>query len=48
MGINVARIKSNSATKTILMNKVIYHLYDIYIASPLLKKRFGYKLFAIN
>jgi hypothetical protein len=30
------------------MNKVIYHLYDIYIASPLLKKRFGYKLFAIN
>ena len=34
-----------SATKTILMNKVIYHLYDIYIASPLLKKRFGYKLF---
>jgi hypothetical protein len=37
-----------SATKTILMNKVISHLYDIYIASPLLKKRFGYKLFAIN
>jgi hypothetical protein len=37
-----------SVTKTILMNKVISHLYDIYIASPLLKKRFGYKLFAIN
>ena len=36
------------ATKTIIMNKVISHLYDIYIASPLLKKRFGYKLFAIN
>ena len=30
------------------MNKVISHLYYIYITSPLLKKRFGYKLFAIN
>jgi hypothetical protein len=30
------------------MNKVISHLYYIYIASPLLKKRFGYKLVAIN
>ena len=37
-----------SKTKTILMNKVISHLYYIYITSPLLKKRFGYKLFAIN
>jgi hypothetical protein len=34
--------------KTILMNKVISHLYYIYITSPLLKKRLGYKLFAIN
>ena len=30
------------------MNKVISHLYYIYITSPLLKKRFGYKLFAIH
>jgi hypothetical protein len=37
-----------STAKTILMNKVISHLYYIYIASPLLKKRFGYKLVAIN
>jgi hypothetical protein len=37
-----------STTKTILMNKVISHLYHIYITSPLLKKRFGYKLFGIN
>ena len=37
-----------STTKTILMNKVIYHLYYIYITSPLLKKRFGYQLFAIH
>ena len=37
-----------STTKTILMNKVISHLYYIYIPSPLLKKRFGYKLVAIN
>jgi hypothetical protein len=37
-----------STTKSILMNKVISHLYYIYIASPLLKKRFGYKLVAIN
>ena len=35
-------------TKTILMNKVISHIYYLYIASPLVKKRFGYKLFAIN
>jgi hypothetical protein len=34
--------------KNILMNKVISHLYYIYITSPLLKKRFGCKLFAIN
>ena len=37
-----------STTKTILINKVISHLCYIYITSPLLKKRFGYKLFAIN
>jgi hypothetical protein len=37
-----------STTKTILVKKVIYHLYYIYITSPLLMKRFGYKLFAIN
>jgi hypothetical protein len=30
------------------MNKVFSHIYYIYITSPLLKKRFGYKLFAIN
>ena len=37
-----------STTKTILMNKVIYHLHYIYITSSLLKKNFGYKLFTIN
>ena len=37
-----------STTKHILMNKVISHIYYIYITSPLLKKRFGYKLYAIN
>ena len=30
-----------STTKTILMNKVISHLYYIYITSPLLKKSFA-------
>jgi hypothetical protein len=30
------------------MNKVIYHLHYICIASSLLKNKFGYKLFAIN
>jgi hypothetical protein len=28
------------------MNKVISHIYDIYIASNLFKKRFEYKSFA--
>jgi hypothetical protein len=37
-----------STTKHILMNKVISHFYYIYITSPLLKKRFGYKHIAIN
>ena len=37
-----------STTTTIMMNKVVSHLYYIYITSPLLKKRFGYKRFAIN
>jgi hypothetical protein len=37
-----------STTKNILINKVISPLYHIYITSPLLKNRFGYKLFAIN
>jgi hypothetical protein len=32
----------------IIMIKVISHIYYIYITSPLLKKRFGYKVFAIN
>ena len=36
------------ATRTILMNKVISHIHYIYIASPLLKKNLGYKLFTIN
>ena len=35
-------------TITIIMNKVISHILYIYIASPLLKKKLGYKLFAIN
>ena len=34
--------------KNIIMNKVISHIYYIYITSPLLKKRFGYKHIAIN
>jgi hypothetical protein len=34
-----------STTKSILMNKVIYHLHYIYIASSLLKKKIEYKLF---
>jgi hypothetical protein len=37
-----------STTKTIIMNKATSHLYCIYITSPLLKKRFGCKLFAIH
>ena len=37
-----------STTETIIMNKATSHLYCIYIASPLLKKRFGCKLFAIH
>jgi hypothetical protein len=37
-----------STTQTIIMNKATSHLYCIYITSPLLRKRFGYKLFAIN
>ena len=37
-----------STTQNILMNKVISHIYNIYITSPLLRKGFGYKLFAIN
>jgi hypothetical protein len=36
------------ATRNILMNKVISHIHYIYIASPLLKKKLGYKLFTIN
>jgi hypothetical protein len=37
-----------STTQTIIMNKATTHLYCIYITSPLLKKRFGCKLFAIH
>ena len=37
-----------STTTNIIMNKVISHIYYIYITSPLLKKRYGYKLFAMN
>ena len=37
-----------STTETIIMNKATSHLYCIYITSPLLKKRFGCKLFAIH
>ena len=37
-----------STTKSILMNKVIYHLHYIYIASSLLKKKIEYKLFTTN
>jgi hypothetical protein len=37
-----------STTTNILMNKVISHIYYIYIASHLFKKGFGYKRFAIN
>ena len=37
-----------STTTTIIMNKVICHIYYIYITSHLFKKRFGYKSFAIN
>ena len=36
------------ATKNIIMNKVISHIHYIYIASPLLKEKRGYKLFTIN
>jgi hypothetical protein len=36
------------STRTIPMNTVISHNHYIYIASPLLKKKLGYKLFAIN
>ena len=35
-------------TGNIIMNKVISHIHHIYIASPLLKKKLGYKLFTIN
>ena len=35
-------------TRNIIMNKVISHIHHIYIASPLLKKKLGYKLFTIN
>ena len=37
-----------STAKHILMNKVISHIHYIYIESPLLKKKFGYKLLTIN
>jgi hypothetical protein len=37
-----------STTTIILMNKVISHIHYLYIASPLLKKRIGYKLFTIT
>jgi hypothetical protein len=35
-------------TRNIIMNKVISHNHHIYIASPLLKKKLGYKLFTIH
>ena len=35
-------------TRNIIMNKVISNIHYIYIASPLLKKKLGYKLFTIN
>jgi hypothetical protein len=35
-------------TRNIIMNKVISHIHHIYIASPLLKKEFGYKLFTTH
>jgi hypothetical protein len=31
-------------TRNIIMNKVISHIHHIYITSPLLKKKLGYKL----
>ena len=37
-----------SATTIILMTKVISHIHYLCIASPLLRKRFGYKLFNRN
>jgi hypothetical protein len=37
-----------STTTIILMNKVISHIHYLYIASSLLKKRIGYKLFTIT
>ena len=37
-----------STTTKIIINKVISHIYYIYVTSQLLKKRFRYKLFAIN
>jgi hypothetical protein len=36
------------STRNIIMNKVISHFHYIYIASPLLKKKLGYKPFTIN
>ena len=37
-----------STTTQFIINKVISHIYYIYVTSQLLKKRFGCKLFAIN
>jgi hypothetical protein len=32
----------------VIFEAIISHIHHIYIASPLLKKKLGYKLFAIN
>jgi hypothetical protein len=36
------------APTKIIINKVIYHIYYIYITSPLLNKRLGYNFFAME
>ena len=37
-----------STTTKFIINKVLSHIYYIYVTSQLLKIRFRYKLFAIN